>query len=198
MKSLMATLALALACLLAFPCQASEEEEPCADLTDKAVGAALGDTVATYNLAVEFYTGKCLKQSYTNAATLWEKAAAAGDSSAKNNLGFLLSRGLGVSKDPARAAGLWLEAAQEGHVEAQLHLGDALFYGHGVPQDQALGLAWVLRANDLAATASEPGAGAELVQMAADGKAEFLGSNPEILDRATVIKATLETSPDGR
>jgi len=187
-----------LASALVSPCFAAEKDSPCADLTEKAIDAALGDSTATYNLAVEFYTGQCVKQSHENAAILWEKAAAMGVVNAKNNLGFLLSQGLGIKKDLPRAVSLWQEAAKAGHVEAQLHLGDALFYGDGIAQDKALGLAWVLLANDLVATTDEPGAGPELTKMAEDGKAEMLEANPGVLDRATSLKATLEMSRDGR
>jgi TPR repeat protein len=194
----MRILAIFLASALIPPCFAEEAEPPCADLTERAIDAALGDSVATYNLAVEFYTGRCVKQSYENAAILWERAAASGVVNAKNNLGFLLSQGLGVTKDMPRAVSLWKEAALAGHVESQLHFGDALFHGDGIAQDRALGLAWVLLANELVATTDEPGAGPELSEMAADGKAEMLKAHPEVLDQAIVLKATMDAPPEGR
>jgi len=106
--------------LLLVPGFASAEDQ-CGSLLNTAMGAALEDPTDTYNLGVEFYTGKCVEKSYEKAAKLWGRAAASGDTSAKNNLGYLLSEGLGVTQDQARAAQLWLEAAQAGHAESQAH-----------------------------------------------------------------------------
>lgn len=194
----MRVLLLLLAAASVFPCFADEAEQPCADLATRAIDAALGDSVATYNLGVEFYIGRCVEQNHAKAAVLWERAAMSGLVNAKNNLGFLLSQGFGVDKDMARAVSLWQEAALAGHVEAQLHLGDALFRGDGIAQDRALGLAWVLLANDRVATTDEPGAGPELTDMAEDGKAEMLDAHPELLDQAMVLKAKIGATQAGR
>ncbi|GAB3361966.1 tetratricopeptide repeat protein [Lysobacter tyrosinilyticus] len=162
----------------------SRADDPCADLTDTAIGAALEDPTDTYNLAVEFYTGKCVEKDYGKAAKLWERAASSGVTSAKNNLGYLLSEGLGVKKDETRAAALWLEAARVGHAESQVHLGNAFFYGYGVPKDQVRGLAWVLHAAQAAVDDPDTGGGPAVLKQAQDEQAQMLKVAPELLEPA--------------
>lgn len=102
MKSF-ASLSLLLALAQALPAAAAVDDE----LTRTAVEAALDDRDALYNLAVKFYLGAELPQSYAHAARLWQKAAALGFIAAKNNLGFLTFEGKGVASD--RVAGLrWI------------------------------------------------------------------------------------------
>jgi len=165
----------------------SHAEDPCADLASTAIGAALEDPTDTYNLAVDFYTGKCVAKDYGKAAKLWERAAASGVTSAKNNLGYLLSEGLGVKQDQPRAAALWLEAAKAGHAESQVHLGNALFYGYGVPMDQARGLAWVLLATQSAADTPGTGGGPAVLEQAQDEQAKMLKVAPELESAAKAL-----------
>jgi len=183
-------------CLILLPACARAGDE-CASLTNTAVGAALGDPTETYNLAVAFYTGKCVEKNYGRAAVLWEKAAAKGVISAKNNLGYLLSQGLGVREDDARAVAFWREAAIAGHAESQVHLGTAMFDGIGVPQDQVTGLAWVLRGVDSSTRYPDIGGGAEVLRMAQKEKARMLATAPLLLDAATERSASLELKVQG-
>ena len=179
-------------CLLLLPaCARAESEDPCGDLAETAIGAALEDPTDTYNLAVEFYTGKCVEKNYEKAAKLWERAAASGLTSAKNNLGYLLSEGLGVKKDEARAAALWREAAVAGHAESQVHLGKALFHGYGVPKDQTRGLAWVLHAVQSAADNPDVGGGPAVLELARDEQGEMLKTAPELLESAKLLVGQL-------
>lgn len=175
----------------AIPCLAGNEEVGCKGLTDTAVGAALGRPIDTYNLAVEFYTGRCVAKDYGNAALLWEKASAAGLNTAKNNLAYLLFEGLGVAKDLPRAAQLWREAAVAGMVESQLHLGTAYFNGWGVPMDRARGLAWVLQAIESPPGSDDLGVHAKVVEAAREEKAWMLTTAPDILQAAQALVATL-------
>jgi len=177
-------------CLFLLPA-CSRAEDPCDDLADTAIGAALEDPTETYNLAVEFYTGKCVEKNYEKAAKLWERAATAGVISAKNNLGYLLSEGLGVKKDETRAAALWFEAARAGHAESQVHLGSALFYGYGVPKDQARGLAWVLNAAQSAADDPDTGGGPAVLELANNEQANMLKAAPELLESAKTLVGQL-------
>lgn len=158
----------------------------------------LGDSTDAYNLGVEFYTGKCVKQSYENAAKMWEKAANSGVVSAKNNLGYLLSEGLGVEKDEKRAADLWQQAAKAGHAESQVHIGSSLFYGYGVPKDEVEGLAWVLRAIETAASDSGNSSGKAVVDMAQKQRSEMLAVAPTILPAAQKRASQLEFSKAAR
>jgi hypothetical protein len=169
----------------------SRAEDPCADLAETAIGAALEDPTDTYNLAVEFYTGKCVDKDYEKAAKLWERASVFGVISAKNNFGYLLSEGLGVRKDEARAAALWLEAAQAGHAESQVHLGNALFYGYGVSKDQVRGLAWVLHAVQSATDDPDTGGGPAVLKTARNEQTKMLRAAPELLEPAKALLGQL-------
>jgi hypothetical protein len=113
-------------------------------LTNLAIDAALDDPDALYNLGVEFYTGKRVKQDFSKSAQLWGKASELGVTSAKNNLGYLLYWGKGTKQDRVRAVELWRAAAHEGHDEAQRQLGSAIFDGLGAKQDRVAGTAWSL------------------------------------------------------
>lgn len=184
----------------ALAASAAPSTDKCSELSDVAIGAALGDSTDTYNLAVKFYTGECVKKSYESAANLWQKAASAGVIPAMNNLGYLLSEGLGVKQDQARAAALWLEAAQAGHSESQIHLGNALFHGYGVPQDRARGLAWILFASESAKhRADDPdgGGGPEITAMAEKEKTAMLEIDPSILESAAALVGHLGVSRQG-
>lgn len=157
------------------------------NITATAVSAALDEQDGLYNLAVEFYAGRCLEKSYEKAARLWEK--------------YLVSNGLGVAKDESRAALLWEEAAMKGHSEAQLHLWYVLFYGVGVTQDRARGLAWVLLSAETAKTVPnnpEGGGGEKILKWAQDRKADMLSEAPDLLPAATDIAAHLLDHLDER
>lgn len=170
----------------------SRAEDPCVGLAKTAIGAALEDPTDTYNLAVAFYTGKCIDKDYGSAAKLWERAAASGVISAKNNLGYLLSEGLGVKKDEARAAALWIEAAKAGHAESQVHLGNALFYGYGMPQDRVRGLAWVLLGARSAVDDPDTGGGSAVLELARDEESKMLKTAPDLLPEAKALMGRLE------
>lgn len=166
--------------------------EPCEELADTAIGAALGDTDATYRLAVEFFTGQCLHQDYANAALLWERVVAAtGDVSATNNLGYLLSEGKGVPRDEVRAVELWSDAARRGHAEAQFHLGSALFNGYGVAKDQARGLAWVMSAVDTAVKLPQVGGGPEVEATARAEMTRMIAAGPGLEASALALVGSL-------
>jgi hypothetical protein len=64
--------------LLATTIQAQEASPKCV-LQQLAIDAAIGDTLAQYNLAVEFFRGANVPQDYAKAANLWRKASDAGD-----------------------------------------------------------------------------------------------------------------------
>jgi len=106
-------------------------------MTDLAVDAAAGDSLARYNLAVELYRGDPLVRDYTKAATLWKQAMEQGSVDATNNYAYLLYYGLGISPDQARAVSLWKQAAALGQPESHFHLGDAALSGAGMRADTA-------------------------------------------------------------
>ncbi len=106
-------------------------------MTNLAVDAAAGDSLARYNLAVELYRGDSLARDYTKAATLWKQAMEQGSVDATNNYAYLLYYGLGISPDQARAVSLWKQAAALGQPESHFHLGDAALSGAGMRADTA-------------------------------------------------------------
>jgi hypothetical protein len=185
------------ALLIAFSMQghAASHDGGCDGLTQTAIDAALGEPLATYNLGVYFYAGRCVRQDYSNAATLWETAAGFGIADAKNNLAFLLSEGRGVNKDPARAVRLWTEAARAGEDEAQVHLGHALFHGDGVDQDRTRGLAWVLRAIGTTPDGVRPDVRAKVLEMAEREKAAMLELDPALLAGAVQLEPEVDVAP---
>ena len=113
-------------------------------MANLAIDAALDSRSALYDLGVEFYSGRRVRQNYANAALLWRKAVALGSVGAQNNLGYLLFNGLGIERDAEAAVTLWRSAAQAGHIESQIHLGDAIFRGMGTGADDREGLAWAM------------------------------------------------------
>lgn len=180
--------------LLSIPAFADDR---CADLQETALGAALDDTTATYNLGVAYYVGECVEKSYRSAAYLWGKAASAGVVPAKNNLGYLLFEGLEVKQDRERAVSLWREAAKVGHSEAQVHLGNAIFYGSGTEADQVEGLAWILYAIESAKRRNDDpdgGGGAATLDMAEVQKAEMLAIAPHVMPAAQAMVRRFEVT----
>lgn len=117
-------------------CRDEPPPEAATELRNLAIDAALGDRIAQYDLAVEFYRGKRLPQDYAKAAKLWRQVAAQGDVNATNNLGYLAYHGLGGPASPAEGVRLWREAAARGHPESQVHLGYAAEQGKGMPLDR--------------------------------------------------------------
>jgi hypothetical protein len=117
-------------------CRTEPPPEAAIELRDLAIDAALGDRIAQYDLAVEFYRGNRLPRDYAKAGKLWRQAAAQGDVDATNNLGFLAYNGLDGPASPAEGVRLWQEAAAKGHPESQYHLGYAAEQGKGMPLDR--------------------------------------------------------------
>ena len=113
-------------------CRSQPHSERVAKL---AVDAATGDSIARYNLGVEFYRGDSIKRDYSKAAALWKQAMEQGSVDATNNYAYLLYYGLGVSRDQRRAVGLWRKAAGLGQVESHFHLGYAALEGGGTGRD---------------------------------------------------------------
>jgi len=123
----------------------SAQQTPVAkcELQQMAIDAALGDTGAQYNLAVEFYRGKRVPQDYKKAATLWQLASEAGEPHASNNLGFLKYYGRpGVERDYETGVRLFRLAAERGHAESQVHLAEAYSDSKFLPPDFVEAYAW--------------------------------------------------------
>jgi hypothetical protein len=129
--------------LLSTIAHAQESSKPSCPIQDLAIEAALGETVAQYNLAVEFYRGERVPRDYAKAAKLWQSASDAGDLAASNNLGYLKYYGLpGVSQDYAAALRLWRLAAERGNAESQVHIAEAYYDARYLPVDLVEAYAW--------------------------------------------------------
>lgn len=101
------------------------EEDPCADLLDTAINAALNDPYAQYNLAVAHWLGECVEQDLSISRVLWRAALNPDLPEAYNNLGFLLYHGHGGEIDRQGAVELWRRGIEVGSLEAQIHLASA-------------------------------------------------------------------------
>jgi TPR repeat protein len=144
--------------------------------------AALGDSTAQYNLAVEYWRA----HEYGKAAVLWRKAAAQGNVDAKNNLGFLLYFGQGVPEAPKEAVALWHEAADLGHPEANYHLGHAALDGKTMPPDPVEAYARFQAAITLGQASSE----------SADQKVARLAEMDQVNTRSQLTEAERQTAEE--
>ena len=121
---------------------ATTTSSPKCELQELAILAALGDTAAEYNLAVEFFSGRDLPRDYAKAAILWKKASDGGHIGAHNNLGYLKYYGRGIAQDYAKGIRLWRFAAERGWAESQVHLGQAYSDGRFLESDYIEAYAW--------------------------------------------------------
>lgn len=129
--------------LLVASTQGQEAMPAKCELQNLAIDAALGDSVAQYNLGVEFFRGNKLSRDYAKAANLWRKASDAGEVAASNNLGFLKYYGRpGVEQDYREGIRLWRVAAEQGFAESQVHLGEAYSDGRFLQSDFVEAYAW--------------------------------------------------------
>ena len=142
--------------LLATAAYAQKASVPKCDLEQLAIVAALGDTVAQYNLGVEFFRGDKVPRDFGKAASMWRKASDAGDVAASNNLGFLKYYGRpGVERDYAEGIRLWRFAAERGFAESQVHLGQAYSDGRFLKSDFIEAYAWAKAGKHYASKVSE-------------------------------------------
>ena len=96
-----------------------------------------GDMFAQYNLAVCYYHGTGIEQSYTEAARYFKLAADQGSVLGIYNYGVCLYDGNGVDQDLEQAALYFKSAADFGCIEAQVAYARCLKTGEGVQQDMA-------------------------------------------------------------
>lgn len=97
--------------------------------------ARRGDATAAEMLAAQYETGSGMRQSYSEAAYWYGRAAEAGHRSAQFAYGQFLETGTGVTKDEAAAGRWYLKAARQGHAGAAVNLAGLLATGRGLPQD---------------------------------------------------------------
>jgi uncharacterized protein len=135
---------------------AQKSSKPGCPIQDLAIEAALGDTLAQYNLGVEFFRGDRVRRDYAKAAKLWRSASDAGDVAAANNLGFLKYYGRpGVPQDYVEGLRLWRLAAERGFAESQVHLSQAYSDGRYLEVDLLEAYAWATAGRHNAHNATE-------------------------------------------
>ena len=108
--------------------------------------AEQGDAEAARRLALMYYEGEGLKQSYAKAAKWFRSALKNGDAEAPRYLGLMYAEGLGVGQNFAKAAECFREAAERGDAWGQFNLGVLYYGGEGVEQDYTKAMEWYGRA----------------------------------------------------
>lgn len=84
--------------------------------------ATQGDSNAQYQLATRYYSGKDVKQDYSQAAMWYRRAADQDNMDAQYSLGNMYLLGEGVQQDNNIAAQWYARAAKQGHASAQNNL----------------------------------------------------------------------------
>ena len=108
--------------------------------------ANAGDSIAQYEMGLQYADGEGVSQNYLDAMAWFAKAAENGNDKAQWKLG------LGYMKE--RKAVVWFKrAANQGDVRAQSALSDAYLSGRGIPRDYVRAYTWSaisagLREND--------------------------------------------------
>jgi hypothetical protein len=97
--------------------------------------ARRGDAAAAELLAAQYETGSGMRQSYSEAAYWYGRAADAGRRAAQFAYGQFLETGTGLVKDETQAARWYLMAARQGHAGAAVNLAGQLATGRGVQHD---------------------------------------------------------------
>ncbi len=118
-------------------------EGPVCELEQLAIDAALGKTIAQYNLGTYFYSGKGVSKDWSKAAFLWQQAMYGRDIRAYNNLGYInYTGGNGFEANPTEGIRLWRLAAENGFAESQRFLGKAYSDGKVLRVDLVEAFAW--------------------------------------------------------
>jgi TPR repeat protein len=81
------------------------------------------------NIALLYFYGFGVRQSYSRAAKWLKMSADKGNPEAQNKLAGLYVDGLGVDRNPGRAKVLYLKSAVQGYVPAMVNLGGMLSQG---------------------------------------------------------------------
>jgi hypothetical protein len=101
-------------------------------LDDELIKAERGDATAQDSLGQDF----SLKQSYSQAAYWYRKAAEQGLASAQDSLGFMYQKGEGVPKNHLQAYDWYSKAALQNSISAKIHLAE-LFESYLYRRDAA-------------------------------------------------------------
>jgi hypothetical protein len=104
--------------------------------------ANAGDSMAQYEMGLQYADGKDLPQNYEDAMAWFAKAAENGNDKAQWKLGLGYMKGIGVPHDERKAVAWFKRAANEGDGRAQSALSDAYLSGRGIPRDYVRAYTW--------------------------------------------------------
>lgn len=82
-----------------------------------------GSAIACNRLALEYYTGRGLKQDYLKTVDLYKKACDGGYTTGCTNLGFMYYNGIGVNQNDHKAIKFYTMACNSGDTLACRNLG---------------------------------------------------------------------------
>jgi TPR repeat protein len=105
--------------------------------------AAKGNSMAQFNLAVLYLTGRGVERDISKAVDWHLKAAAQGLPAAEHGLGVIYYQGLAVDKDYAQALKWFRRAAARGFAESEFNIGVMYFNRQGVKRDDIEVVKWV-------------------------------------------------------
>ncbi len=108
--------------------------------------AQKGDEKILTSLAIAYYEGNGIKQSYAKAIECYKKAAELGYEVAQCDLAYMYKMGQGTPKDMKQAVYWYTKAAEQGFSDAQLELGVLYHNGTGVERDYEKSLYWYQQA----------------------------------------------------
>ena len=94
-----------------------------ADFITTQTMAAQGDADSQYRLGFKYYTGKGVKQDYSEAFRWYLKAANQGHFEAQNNLGAQYDKGKGVKQHSAEASRWYHKAAERDGENGKFNVG---------------------------------------------------------------------------
>ena len=107
-----------------------------------------GNAYAQHDLAMCYYNGDRVKQSYAEAVKLFRNAADSGVAESQFMLGLCYYEGNGVEQSYAEAVKLFRKTADSGVVNAQYMLSVCYYGGKGVEQSYDEAVKWVRKAAD--------------------------------------------------
>ncbi len=104
--------------------------------------ANAGDSIAQYEMGLQYADGESLPQNYQDAMAWFAKAAENGNDKAQWKLGLGYMKGIGVPQDERKAVVWFKRAANQGDARAQSALSDAYLSGRGIPRDYVRAYTW--------------------------------------------------------
>jgi TPR repeat protein len=122
------------------------------------VAATKGNTVAQYELGLDYYNGEGVLQDDQQAALWFRKSAEQGYAEAQYNLAHMYAHGKGVPQDDRQAISWYRKAAEQGIVEAEYNLG-LMLSNNSPARDLAQAAMWFRKAADRGYVEAESGLG---------------------------------------